>query len=54
VTALVIVFLVTIQSNLVDQNKRIWITVLFMVAFGIVVITGAITSKIDPVDPVLV
>jgi hypothetical protein len=54
VTALLIVFLVAVQPNFVNSSNRIVITVLFMTAFCVLVVSSTITSKIDPVDPVLV
>lgn len=54
VTALVVVFLAAVQPNFANSTNRIVVTVLFMTAFGVVLVFTFITSKIDPVDPVLV
>lgn len=53
-TTLLVVYLAAVQGNFAEQNNRICITVLFIVAFCVLIVSAVVTSKIDPTDPVLV
>ena len=53
VLSLFIVFFAAIQNNYQNQSTRITIIILFVIDFVIVLVTGLIASKIDPVDPIM-
>lgn len=54
VIVVLIVFLTAVQKNYDNSNTRIVMVALILLSFCCLVIATMITSKIDPVDPVLV
>lgn len=51
--ALLITFLAAVQPNIEDQPLRIVLTILFILCFLTALASGWVTSRRDPVDPVL-
>jgi len=51
--AVTAVFIACIQPNLTDYNSRITLITLFFFSLLILIISGSVTSKIDPADPVM-